>query len=100
MPDEPAAAVVRFIYGDTVDPGAQAAPLAEGSDSTEDFYKNLLNHITGFRLVAHQPVNDAENGLLVTPEEFFVCFLDAGSKSAQNARIFVRNSLLGARQDG
>jgi len=72
VPRKPAPVIVRFVYGDSIDPGPQAAPFFKRIHAAEDLQKDLLNYVGCIVLIAEQSVDHAVHWLLITVQQFFI----------------------------
>ena len=91
--------IVRFVHRDPVDPGTQATLLAERTNVSKDLQEHILYYVGGIALVIQKPKNHSKDGLLKAGNQLFIGFFDAGTKSAQDSCIFLRQTTLSARQD-
>src|SRR5208283_2144037 len=65
VPAEPATVVVRFVNGNAVDPGTQAALLAKRADPPKYLQEHFLYNITSVVLTTEQPVDHPVDRLLI-----------------------------------
>src|SRR6266700_8218924 len=63
MPEPPAPLVRRFMDGDTVEPGLQAALAVETLHAAKNFEKHFLRRIRGIRRIAQDAIDQAVDRL-------------------------------------
>jgi hypothetical protein len=88
MAEQPPAAVMRLVHGDTVDPGFNRTLSPELVHSTEDLKKDLLHHVAGITGVTQEPEGKVINGRLVALDQFLIGALAAGTQTSEETFVF------------
>ena len=84
---KPTAMVVRFIDGDSIDPGLQRTLAPETADGAKHLEENFLHDIGRIGGVRHQAIDDVVDRLLEPREQFLVGPIVSGAQPLNQASV-------------
>src|SRR5207244_12029285 len=87
MAEKPPALVVRFVHGDAVDPGLEAALAPEMTDVAEDLEEHFLDNVAGVAGLVQQQESEVINRLLEAREQRLIGRFFAGAQTADQVFI-------------
>jgi hypothetical protein len=82
MPEEPAPLIVGFVYRDAVDPGLEAALIAEVTDVPVNLKEDLLDSVRGVGGIVQQPEGQIVDRLVEASYELLVGGFFTGAEPA------------------